>query len=129
VLTHGKFLSKRVQGRQNQTPHVLRDSLNLTRQNLPDYTPLFETTALVCNVLAQAQEFQRAHLLLHVALQKRTVLSVSHLFYSVGNTAQTVWKQKCQLILASANRTHVLKSGCENIYKISRSTLTGSFWE
>lgn len=65
-------------------------SPNLTRQNLPYYISLFETTALVCNVLAQAQEFQRAHLLLLVALQKRTVLSVSHLFYSMGNTPQTV---------------------------------------
>lgn len=66
--------------------HVLCGSLNLTRQNLPDYIPLFETTALVCNVLAQAQEFQRAHLLLHVALQKRTVFSVPHLFYPVSKT-------------------------------------------
>lgn len=71
-------------------PHVLCGSLNLVRQNLPDYIPLFETTALVCNVLAQAQEFQRAHLLLHVALQKRTLLSVSHLFYSVGNTTHQI---------------------------------------
>lgn len=72
-------------------PHVHRGTLNLTRQNLPDYIPQFETTALVCNVLAQAQEFQKAHLLLHAVLQKRTVLSVTHLFYSVGNTThQTV---------------------------------------
>lgn len=60
----------------------------LTRQNLPDYISLLETTALVCNVLAQAQEFQRAHLLLLVALQKRTVLSIYHLFHSMGNTTQ-----------------------------------------
>lgn len=61
-------------------PKVLRGSLNLTRQSLPDYIPLFETTALVCSVLAQAQEFQRAHLLLHVVLQERTVLLAAHLF-------------------------------------------------
>lgn len=67
-------------------PNLLRGSLNLTRQNLPDYIPLLETTALVCNALAQAQGSQREHLLLHAALQQRTALGTGGVFCSVCNT-------------------------------------------
>lgn len=63
-------------------PNLLRGSLNLTRQNLPDYIPLLETTALVCNALAQAQGSQREHLLLHAALQQRTALGIGGVFFA-----------------------------------------------
>lgn len=92
-VTHRESLSRGVQGKQKQMPKVLRGSLNLTRQSLPDYIPLFETTALVCSVLAQAQEFQRAHLLLHVVLQERTVLLAAHLFHLVCNTTYQQFKK------------------------------------
>lgn len=49
----------------------------LKGKTLPDYIPLFEIIALVYSVLAQAQEFQRALLLLHVVLQNKTnVMSI-----------------------------------------------------
>lgn len=82
-----------MQGKQEQVPKVLCGSLNLARQSLPDYSPLCETTALVCSVSAQAQEFQRAHLLLHAVLQERTALLVAHLFVGKCNTTYPQFKK------------------------------------